>query len=280
MKSNIYKDLAYIFKTLDGGDGSGNFGHEGRAGEVGGSSDDGSGAETVKRYGQSRITSDKEKRVLNKMSEVRKKNYLKIINNEEKITNKVSTSLDKHNTKMKGETYAIKQPDSFDRKIDQEMRERGMTEMQAAEYLNDVIRYTSISSGKTLAKDTENVINDLKNDGHKVLSIKNTWSDDKNPYKGINVKMMDEDGVKYEIQFHTAQSFNMKEVKQHPYYEEYRKHTTTAERKEELTAIMWKFITENKHWNRPADIENVNSDRIKINDKLFKKGIQNYRNRI
>lgn len=37
---NIYRELAKIIKTIDGGKGSGNFGHAGRPGKVGGSSDD------------------------------------------------------------------------------------------------------------------------------------------------------------------------------------------------------------------------------------------------
>lgn len=37
---NIYKEIVYVIKTIDGGKGSGNFGHSGRPGKVGGSSDD------------------------------------------------------------------------------------------------------------------------------------------------------------------------------------------------------------------------------------------------
>ena len=57
------------------------------------------------------------------------------------------------------------------------------------------------------------------------------------PYKGVNVKMQDDKGAKFELQFHTQQSLEIKE-KLHPLYEEQRKLEKDNPRKKELKQIM------------------------------------------
>ena len=59
--------------------------------------------------------------------------------------------------------------------------------------------------------------------GYSITKIKNTWLDDSNPYKGINVQLESPQEQKFELQFHTQESFDLKNSKEmHGLYEQAR----------------------------------------------------------
>lgn len=245
----------------DGGKGSGNFGHVGRKGKVGGSSESGStnNPDTKRIYGRERVKEEE----LNKLTPKRKDEYLSTIDKEEAITNIIEKQIKLNKMYMVGERFAIKQPVSYDRKINEIMVEKSIDEEQAMKECNDIIRYTSISNSKNLVKNTKEMLQSLTNKGYQISELKNTWINEDNPYKGINIKMISPDGTKFELQAHTAQSFDMKERKQHKYYEEWRLPTTSEQRKKELSKQMFDYITKNNKWNIPKDIKKLSLEYIK-----------------
>ena len=253
--------MRYFVYVKDGGKGSGNFGHAGRAGKIGGSSESGStnNPETKRVYGRERVNEEE----LNKLPKQRNKEYLRIVDKEKQITDSIESFNKKHKLIMVGEKFAIKQPLSYNRKINEIMQEKNVDEDVAMHLCNDVVRYTSVTSGKNLVSKTTNMLKSLINEGYEVLELKNTWTNKDNPYKGINIKLISPDNVKFEFQVHTAQSYDMKERKQHKYYEEWRLPTTTKKRKAELSKIMFDHITQNKNWNVPKDIEKLSLENIK-----------------
>lgn len=245
----------------DGGKGSGNFGHAGRKGKVGGSTETGStnNPDTKRVYGRERVKEEE----LNKLPPKRKDVYLSTIDKEKKITNTIEKQIKLNKSYMVGEKFAIKQPMSYDRKINEIMLEKNIYEEEAMKECGDVIRYTSISSSKTLVKNTKEMLQNLTNEGYQIVELKNTWIDEDNPYKGINIKMLSPDGTKFELQVHTAQSFDMKERKQHKHYEEWRLPTASEERKKELSKQMFDYILKNDKWNIPKGIEKLSLEYIK-----------------
>lgn len=253
--------MRYFIYVKDGGKGSGYFGHVGRPGKIGGSAESGStnNPPTNRVYGRERVKEEE----LNKLPKQRKREYLRIIDREKQITDSIETFNKKHKLIMVGEKFAVKQPASYDRKINEIMQEKNIDEKTAMELCNDVVRYTSITGGKNLVSKTTKMLKDLMNEGYEVLELKNTWLSEGNPYKGINIKLVSPDNVKFELQFHTAQSYDMKERKQHKYYEEWRLPTTSESRKAELNKIMFDYITKNKKWNVPKDIEKLSIENIK-----------------
>ena len=62
-------------------------------------------------------------------------------------------------------------------------------------------------------------------------------------YKGINSNYENADGVVFELQFHTSESFALKNGKLHELYERYREIETTQERKEEIVREMIKLTS-------------------------------------
>lgn len=50
----------------------------------------------------------------------------------------------------------------------------------------------------------------LENKGYSIVKVKNTWTDVGNPYNGINVQLEAPNGQKIELQFHTQESFELK----------------------------------------------------------------------
>lgn len=60
----------------------------------------------------------------------------------------------------------------------------------------------------------------------------------------------------FELQFHTPESFDVKQNKMHILYEEYRKDTTSGEKKRKLENEMFEL---SKELEMPAGIEKIRS---------------------
>ncbi len=61
-----------------------------------------------------------------------------------------------------------------------------------------------------------------KDEGYNIIVIKNSWVDDFNPYNGINTVLESSSGQTFELQFHTKESFDLKNGKLHELYEKAR----------------------------------------------------------
>lgn len=256
---NVYFDITKVFRkfTLDGGPGSGNFSHAGRPGKKGGSqtnpSTNNPPGERV--YGVDRISSEKEKSALKSMSALSKAYYNSYVKHEQKVTTDIERVLKINGLKMVGEAFALKMPGSFNRKVATKMKDDGLTEEMALASLHDVVRYTGLSSAKTLVEDAKKTLDEMKSKGYKIAKVKNSWQDKKNPYHGINCQLVSPDGIKMELQFHTPQSFDMKEHKQHKLYEIFRSDKASEEEKTLANAQMWALINNNIKWTVPKNIE-------------------------
>ncbi len=68
-------------------------------------------------------------------------------------------------------------------------------------------------------------------------------------YRGINLTVLSSQKQKFEIQFHTAESFNLK-TESHEFYEEFRNPKTSAKRKREITLKMLEKAAEIKRPRR------------------------------
>ena len=108
--------------------------------------------------------------------------------------------------------------------------------MQARE-IRDALRYTMQLPPDEYTKAYEAVSAELVSKGYTPAKVKNGWAADSpygGSYKGINSSWVTPSGQVFELQFHTADSFNMKQVGTHKLYEEQRKAGTTDARKAEI----------------------------------------------
>ena len=126
---------------------------------------------------------------------------------------------------------------------------------EATDGISDIVRYTVASTADTLTEDFEAFKSALEAKGYKPVKIKNTWDtfSKQNAYRGVNTVFMSPDGQKFELQFHTPESFDVKE-RQHGLYEEQRSPDTPAARKQELTDIMYGNA---EHMTRPKGVERI-----------------------
>jgi hypothetical protein len=157
---------------------------------------------------------------------------------EPAITKKVVAGAEEYGGYLEGLAFRIKGEDSLFRKIEGDIA-GGKTFDEAASGMSDVLRYTTVLPDASYTNSVEALLDAIRADGNTV-KVKNFWLVDveKNPYQGINVQVLTRDGQKYELQFHTAESFNTKEYKMHKLYEEHRALTTSAARKQELSKEM------------------------------------------
>ena len=102
--------------------------------------------------------------------------------------------------------------------------------------ISDVLRYTVIIPEETYVAGFEAMIGRLEDAGYRVVAVKNSWG---NPsgYRGINTVIESPTGQRFELQFHTADSFQAK-TETHVLYEEQRRADTTPARRDELQREM------------------------------------------
>lgn len=115
-------------------------------------------------------------------------------------------------TKLAGMDFRLKTKDSLARKISNEPNSK----------MRDVVRFTSISKPKNMVEDVRAFIDELGKRGYTVSAVKNYWNNPSNPYNGINANFITPENYEFELQFHTKESFDLKNGRLHDLYEKYR----------------------------------------------------------
>jgi len=169
--------------------------------------------------------------------------YDGIVKSEPEITEKVTRAVTTNGGEMAGLDYRLKTKDSYMRKVQTDFQNDVQSNpeikpIDKAKAVNDILRYTGIAEDSEYYQLYAGTLIKLLNDGITVKKVKNTWNDDMNPYKGVNVILTSGTGVTFELQFHTPQSFDLKQNQMHRYYEEYRLPETSKQRRAELLGLM------------------------------------------
>jgi hypothetical protein len=107
----------------------------------------------------------------------------------------------------------------------------GSSLADAAAGISDPVRYTFHTSADEYVTAFQTAHADLLARGY-TARVKNFWPPG-DAYNGVNVALTSPDGVPVEVQFHTPESQRIKD-EVHLHYEEYRKPSTPAKRKQEL----------------------------------------------
>lgn len=143
--------------------------------------------------------------------------YAKI---EPEITKKMKDLASKNGVSMYGLEYRLKDVDSIARKVELEKERYKGNVTRAAKFLTDISRYTMSVPTEDYGNKVKSILAELEKDGYKV-NVKNHWSKDAGPYRGLNVRLISPDGNRIELQLHTPQSIEVKN-KIHPLYTEFR----------------------------------------------------------
>jgi SPP1 gp7 family putative phage head morphogenesis protein len=143
--------------------------------------------------------------------------YNRAIANEPEITATVKKIAKSSKMDTLGLEYRVKGKGSYLRKIKTNYNPGGN------DYeINDILRYTYGADVKNLAGRTIDSIDKYSAIGYNTVKVKNSWLDEENPYKGINTIIQSPTGQKFELQYHTPESFELKNGKQHELYEKQR----------------------------------------------------------
>lgn len=117
----------------------------------------------------------------------------------------------------------------------------------------DAIRYTFCFEPENYAEGYCDVQGRLQERGYRVIYSKNHWRDDPE-YKGINTRWVTTDGQRFEVQFHTPESYHAKQEVTHSAYERIRNRLTGRNERRELEAFQREVCT----WIRvPSDVTGI-----------------------
>jgi hypothetical protein len=100
------------------------------------------------------------------------------------------------------------------------------------EQVPDAIRYTFCLRSETYTKGYFDIKEQLESLGYEMYESRNSW--EAADYKGINTRWVTAEGQRFEVQFHTAESFYAKQYVTHDAYERIRNPLTRDEERGEL----------------------------------------------
>ena len=137
---------------------------------------------------------------------------------------------------LEGFEHRLKGEDRLKEKIAERLE--GEPDKSSTEILRkipDAIRYTFCFQPENYTRGYYDIKDQFENRGHDMYYSKNWWT---NPeYKGINTRWATPEGQRFEVQFHTPDSFHAKEYVTHLAYERIRDSTTSRAELRELHAF-------------------------------------------
>lgn len=135
--------------------------------------------------------------------------------------------------------FRLKGAGSLKRKITTDFVE-GTSLDYIEDHIYDNVRYTDLVDGDLLVGDYVDVQRQLEKKGYKIVRVKNTLGDSTKAYRGLSTVVESPDGYRFELQFHTPESIDIKE-RVHKLYELSRLDTTSLEERIRLNEEMIKI---------------------------------------
>lgn len=167
------------------------------------------------------------------------------VRNEPKITEDLQTIAGKVSAEMIGLENKFKSAESLIRKL-LLLAEKDKTDQIFEQKLvkhsrnnNDTLRYTFILQNAGYAENFSDIVTKLRFKGYKIPQnrIWNAWKNAgtfrDTGYRGINITIISSQNQKFEIQFHTEESYRFKN-ETHRLYAELRDLETSVERRKEI----------------------------------------------
>jgi hypothetical protein len=138
---------------------------------------------------------------------------------------------------LEGLEYRLKGEDRLKEKIATELSiTPAMKPEDAISKINDAVRYTFCFEFANYSDGYWDVKQRLEAREHRMVYSKNHWRDDPE-YKGINTRWATMEGQRFEVQFHTAESYHAKQEVTHGSYERLRNPLTEDDERAELEAF-------------------------------------------
>lgn len=126
--------------------------------------------------------------------------------------------------------YAVKEKGSLYDKLSGDIKNKRISAREAAQKIYDVSRYTMQLNESTFGEGYHKAVQTLEKNGNELMRVKNTLADTQASYRGVNCVFKAQDGSKFELQFHTAESHRVKNLN-HVLYEKQRDKDTPIKEK-------------------------------------------------
>lgn len=141
--------------------------------------------------------------------------------------------------KLEGLEFRMKSKASLERKLKDEFRQHPQLSLEevASSDVTDTIRYTAVFSSGRYRSGIEATRARLEASGASVVKARNYWRESGGGYRGVNTVFQDPSGVRFELQFHTPQSFRIK-MSNHKIYEEARLVPNTSSGRSKLRDLL------------------------------------------
>jgi hypothetical protein len=137
---------------------------------------------------------------------------------------------------LEGLGHRLKGEERLKEKIAERLEhEPDRTPAEVARRIGDAIRYTFCFGPTEYTAGCRDVSRRLEERQYQMVYSKNHWRDDPE-YKGINTRWVTPDGQRFEVQFHTSESYHAKEEVTHRSYERLRSPRTPDDERQELRA--------------------------------------------
>lgn len=129
--------------------------------------------------------------------------------------------------------HRFKSQESLARKILLNAHTEEISLEEAADDINDVLRYTMVIEPSVYVSKATDMLKGLEAKGYSVVQFKNKWGGDL--YKGLNTLIKAPTDIVFELQFHTPDSYAVYD-QTHKYYEIARAEDSTKEQVEEANS--------------------------------------------
>ncbi len=166
----------------------------------------------------------------------------------------------KHGGWLEGFKHRLKGEDRLKEKVAEGLTTSSpdATPAQILRLIPDAIRFTYCFQPENYTRGYHDIEESFESRGHDMCYSKNYWSDPE--YKGINTRWVTAKGQRFEVQFHTPDSFHAKHQVTHLAYERIRDTSTSRAELRELHA----FQREVSSWvqipDGAADIPDVRKE--------------------
>lgn len=137
-----------------------------------------------------------------------------------------------HGGDMKGLENKIKSHDSLLRKLKAKEHKYGRP-LDPFNDINDALRYTMELPTEQYVEGANSTLEKIRAQGWEIKELENSWTPG-DPYSGLHAIVNIPDGINFELQFHTPQSYHTKDVMNHAKYERFRDPDTPLEEKQDL----------------------------------------------
>ncbi|WDM67251.1 MULTISPECIES: XopAD/skwp family type III secretion system effector [Xanthomonas] len=130
---------------------------------------------------------------------------------EPQVTDMLRHIAERHGGQLAGTQHQLKSFGSLKEKLTQRIAVKKQTLEEAVAGVNDALRYSVVLEPQDFTAGLRAVLAALDNQGHARIKLTNQFTKYPPIFKAINVTLRNPEGALWEIQFHTPETFELKE---------------------------------------------------------------------